>query len=221
MSVAIVVLSRFNDIFQQFKASAEKHESDTRKVLVRDGNEIESPNGWLTIQGEEPFCFAVNANLGIQSAGGDDVLLVNDDVGFLQPHTSVQLSEIAHADASIGILSPQIVGAAMNLLQNDGYRLSPDPQLSTCAVAFVCIYIKRSTLHRVGLLDERFKNASFEDNDYFMRVKKVGLETAVTSQVTVRHGFGAGQGTTSIKRRYGGYAKISPGNRKIFVEKWS
>jgi GT2 family glycosyltransferase len=37
------------------------------------------------IDGAQPFCYARNANLGISSAGGDDVILCNDDARLITP----------------------------------------------------------------------------------------------------------------------------------------
>src|ERR1700731_4167905 len=75
----IIFPSKHNDIFEACKNSIDKYAPKEKKILVRDGNAMPSPDHWITVQGPaSPFVYSRNINLGIKQSTGD-VLLTNDD----------------------------------------------------------------------------------------------------------------------------------------------
>ena len=194
-SCTIVTLTGYEEIFRQFQTSVEKNEQIARKIVVTSGGlKLDNVRHWAVLKGIEPFSFTRNANLGIAAAGTADVLLVNDDVQFLQPNTVSTLQRIAYEREDVGILSPQVEGQVAGIIQRRTTHLI-DLTFSATWLAFVCIYLKRSVLDRVGLLDERFFGYGQDDVDYCLRVRQAGLGLAVTPEVVVKHGFGSYQGT--------------------------
>ena len=55
-------------------------------------------------------------------------------------------------------------------------------------VCFVCVYIPRTTIERVGLLDERYVDYGSEDDDYCLSVRKAGLKIGIHDGCYVEHG---------------------------------
>ena len=89
--VAIVTLTKFPDVFAQLDVSIDKYEPSWKhRIAVVDNDDpyISVPYQgmwWTFLAGKKPFSFARNWNIGLRAAPKDcDVLLVNDDVQFLQ-----------------------------------------------------------------------------------------------------------------------------------------
>lgn len=185
--VAIVTLTRYPDIFEHLAESVRLREGGYENIVVTSGGAtINNPN-WRAVEGPDPFVYARNANLGITAAGRKDVVLVNDDVQFLTPGTIATLSAIASANPQIGILSPQVFGGVGNRLQRvgEGPGGTFDSHIHLC---FVCVYIPRATIDKVGLLDERFVAYGGDDVDYCWRTQDAGLSLTIVPSVRVRHG---------------------------------
>jgi GT2 family glycosyltransferase/glycosyltransferase involved in cell wall biosynthesis len=148
--------------------------------------------GAEVIQGEEQLGFARNANRGLRIAEGDVVLLNNDIVahrGWLET-----LQQAAYASDEVGMAAPKLLypdgriqsaGSHRNLGAPEWfdhrYRFQeatygpanvPGPVLAATGAA---LYVKRSTIERIGVLDDDFEMA-FEDADWCLRCWQEGLE---------------------------------------------
>lgn len=176
---------------------------DVTEVGGRPHREHVMPAPWTVLDGEEPFVFARNANLGMRAAAPADVLLVNDDVQFTRPNTLRDLGDIARQHPDVGILSPQFLGQVGNGLQSTRTGLCKRLTYSRERLAFTCVLIRREVLERVGYLDERFTGYGSEDDDYCWRVQRAGYKLGVTPEVIVRHGFGHLNATASYARTHG------------------
>jgi glycosyltransferase involved in cell wall biosynthesis len=163
-------------------------------------------------RGVKPFIFARNVNLGIRSAGDDDVILLNDDALLETPGGFTAMQRAAEEHPEYGVIS-----ATTNLAGNPDQRprgVGLRDAGAKC-VAFVCVLIPRRTIERVGLLDERFIAYGWEDNDYCRRVREAGLKVGIFDGCYVDHG--------SLKSTFRGDPRaagdIHPGAR-IYQEKW-
>ena len=58
---------------------------------------------------------------------------------------------------------------------------------STDFVGFFCALLKREVVDAVGLLDERFFPGGYEDNDYCIRARQIGIEPSVARHVYLHH----------------------------------
>lgn len=198
-----------------------QEEDENRIIAVDDG--IDMPeHQWgdiLRVPGEKPFIFARNVNLGIRAAGNDDVFLVNDDALLQTPNGLSKIAELAVDHPEFGLIS----ASCNNVGNTRQYQrvcpcchrpedtLREDPRM----VCFVCVFIPRSTIEKVGLLDERFVGYGFDDDDYCLRVRRAGLKIGIYDGCYVDHG--------SLKSSFRGGAKAQIDlnqNRKIFEEKW-
>ena len=187
-----------------------------RIILVDDGVDLAAMrnllDGGVIVPGIKPFIFARNCNLGIQAAGTDDVLLLNDDALLQTPGGFSALARTAGAHPDYGVIS-----AAVSLTGNSNQRLRPGMALrhERRMVCFVAVYLPRSVINRVGMLDERYVGYGCDDDDYCVSVRAAGLKIGIYDGCVVDHG--------SLKSTFRGNPK-RPGsfqkNLQIFKEKW-
>ena len=169
----------------------------------------DEPVDWQ--MGVKPFVFARNINIGIRAAAASDVVLLNDDAMLKTPHGFTAMQRMAAAHPEYGLIA-----ATCN---NVGNR-SQWPQARTGVrdeprmVCFVCVFIPRSTLETVGLLDERFVGYGCDDDDYCLRVRKAGLKIGIFDDCFVDHST-----LTSTFRGRVLAGNYQP-NLKVFAEKW-
>jgi hypothetical protein len=211
---AIVVPSKFPDVFADCLSSLNRFASEEDKILVRDGKDIAPPDGWLTIEGVKPFVYGRNVNLGIAQATGD-VLLCNDDVRFTRPGTVAALQAILDQYPEIGVVSPRIDGMVGNYLQNDVTR---PVEYTNTRLAFVCVLVRRSMIDKIGPLDERFTGYGWEDDDFCRRVLDAGYRLAVTADTVVTHGHGNLKCSASFRRMP---TEVWGDNGALYKQKWS
>jgi len=132
------------------------HQPGCPVIVVNDGmattpkhklvREQRSPGKWL--DGEKPFIFARNVNLGIKLAKGD-IVIFNDDALLSSVNGFWTLMSAARTNPEYGLIAAtcNVVG---NINQHpQGIGLRQEPRM----VCFVCVYIPRTTIERVGLLD--------------------------------------------------------------------
>jgi GT2 family glycosyltransferase len=175
---------------------------------ARDGFKI--PVTW--VDGVKPFVFARNVNLGIVAAGDADVILMNDDA-ILTTELGFSLWYDAMQNRRDTVCSAAIVGTVCNPRQiaQSTHTFRPEPK----HLAFVCVYLPRSVIDRVGLLDERFTAYGFEDLDYCRRALLAGCQLATWDGCVVDHA-----GTTSTFRTAPDWpARLEEGRRQ-FRAKW-
>ncbi len=166
--------------------------------------------GYL-VDGVKPFVFARNVNLGIQAAGTDDVLILNDDALLRTPHGFTALSEAADSHREFGVIAATCNNVGNKAQWPKGIGLREDARM----VCFVCVYIPRATIDRVGLLDEEFIGYGFEDDSYCKRVRMAGLKIGIHDECYVDHG--------SLKSTFRGNPRTPANlstNAAIYRKKW-
>lgn len=136
------------------------------------------------VEGVKPFVYARNCNIGIRAAGEDDVILLNDDALLQTPGGFTAMQEAARDNPQFGL-----IGAVTNIVGNtnqmpQGIGLREEPRM----VCFVCVFIPRGTIERVGLLDEEFIGYGFDDDSYCLRVRRAGLKIGIYDGCFVDHG---------------------------------
>jgi GT2 family glycosyltransferase len=161
------------------------------------------------VQGCKPFVFARNINLGIDAAGRDDVILLNDDARLCTPRGLTRL----HGVASGGLLSAGIRGVVGNPRQRVGSApaLRSEPE----TLAFICVLLPRRLIDTIGPLDERFVDYGFEDNDYCRRARAAGFPLLIFDGCVVEHGT-----APSSFRSAPDHAARLAANRRRYEAKW-
>lgn len=222
MSFAVVIPSK--TIWNLTRCVAAVHDCEYNAlpipvIVIDDGVDWTPPRPFYerafidVLEGEKPFIFARNVNLGIREAFKDSacrgVVLLNDDALLTQAGGFSLLAGTCDAHPEIGV-----IGCTTNL----GHSCQKPKGVGLRIVdhfAFVAVYIPRRTIETVGYLDERFTAYGYEDNDYTIRVRQAGLQCAVHDGCYVDHG--------SLRSTFRGDpktpAQLSEG-RKIFLEKW-
>lgn len=198
-NVTVVVLARYQDIFEGFKRGINEFEPSVRKILVKDGDNIFPGIGmenWTVIQAPAPFNFSRNVNLGWAAAGDDDVLHCGDDVRFSSP-VIAKLQEVAYSDPTIAVSVPELGGQ------------SP----------FAIGLFKREMLNQVGWMDEEYTGYGVDDNDFCHRFGLAGWRTQPTTEVKVEHSAAS----TYYRRQAEGAVNMGESceqNWKRFNQKW-
>jgi len=216
MKPTIVVVNRYQDIFDRFTDSVRKFEPDLPVILVADGHDRRY-DGVQTIRiDSDDFSFAVCANVGIRECDGD-VLLCNDDIMLTEPGCLSRLHERAVSLDGIGIASPLIKGAVgcnyQSWYQRDRFFPPGSRDLKPVSrVCFVCVWLSRKMINRIGALNpyvEMSTGYGFEDIEYCQRAAAFGWSIVVYPGSYVIHANGRyheerGQSySLSYARRYG------------------
>lgn len=212
MAFSVVILSRSAINLWSCVAAVDGSEvSPVRIIHVDDGVQYPMP-GIDRIEGEKPFIFARNANIGIRAAGMDDVILLNDDAIL---HTKCGFSLLATAAGDhpeYGLIASTCNNVGnRNQLPRPGAGLRDEPRM----VCFICVYIPRSTIEAVGYLDERFAGYGCEDDDYSLRVRNAGLKLGIHDGCFVDH--------STLHSSYRGPAGAGGDyrpNLELFKRKW-
>lgn len=136
---------------------------------------------------------------------------MNDDTRLLTKNGFNLLRD--SITSAYGIISPGITAAVGN--EEQIYRpFKPGlRKTSHQTLVFVCVYIPRRTLDVVGLMDPRFVNYGYCDDDMCARVRREGLMLGVFDGCVVEHGV------LPSEYRSGRDQDLEP-NRKLFIEKW-
>jgi GT2 family glycosyltransferase len=233
MSYSIVILSKSRSNLAACLEALTKCEPLARVITVDDFEEpltpydsLSYPAGgiinWQLVKGEKPFIFARNANIGIRAAGADDVILLNDDAILQTPGGFDLMEKAAHSAEGVryGVISAFILGGAAAPDQiADRLKLAEftPAALWRCKhhmLAFICVYIRREVLEAVGELDERYIGYGYDDDDYCLRIRRLGLQLGVCGCL-VEHGSlpstfrGRGVATVTLEQNY-----------RIFCDKW-
>lgn len=156
-------------------------------IVVDDGAKADAPEEFPVtwVQGSKPFVFAKNINIGIAKTTGA-VILMNDDTRLKTKSGFSNLASKAQASPEFGVISATVKGEVGNPQQHQwkGSRLRE----SAGSLAFVCIYVSRQAITKVGILDERFTAYGGDDMDYCARTQKNGLKLGIFDGCLVSHG---------------------------------
>ena len=157
--------------------------------------------------------FVKPCNEMIRRSDNSDVVLLNNDTIIHNGWLS-ELSKLAYSSQDIGVVGSKVLnengslqefgsiiyedGSGLNVGKNDDASSLSYAQNTRAAYVSGCsMYIKRSTINSVGLFDEIFSPAYFEDSDYCYRVWQQGLEVWVSSRSIVTHKEGGTAGKDS------------------------
>lgn len=150
------------------------------------------------LRNETNLGFTKAANQGVMSCD-TDVVIMNNDTTVIQGDWLAKLQETAYSSADIGIVGCRIANQNGEIIH---YAGAVDENLKgrnlTCGAGehagvedvqyatFACVYIKRATIDKIGLLDEGYF-AYYEDTDYCFRARAAGLRVVVDGRVVVLH----------------------------------
>jgi GT2 family glycosyltransferase/glycosyltransferase involved in cell wall biosynthesis len=180
--------------------------------------------------------FTRTCNRGIKLAKRDDVVLLNSDT-LVPARWLENLMMAAYSAPNIASATPLSDNAGAFSAPERNQRNLPPPGLSVSEVSRLvahtalamypevptghgfCMYLRRSALNAVGLLDEAaFPRGYGEENDLSMRALRIGLRHVVDSRTYVQHrqsaSFGEAkgvllaQGRAVLDTRYPEYTQL-------------
>ena len=174
--------------------------------------------------------FAGNANRALRAARpGDDVVLLNSDVMAL-PGWLESLQHAAYGAADVGIVGPKLLypdrtiqsaGSHRNLGAPEWfdhrYRFKPTDHgpanlgVPCIAMTGACMYVKRSLIEEIGLLDERYPMA-YEDVDWCLRAWEAGFRVMYHPPAALFHLESKTRGTDQGERELE--------SQRLFWERW-
>jgi GT2 family glycosyltransferase len=141
--------------------------------------------------------YAHNVNIGLRLASGEYIAVVNNDCRLSD-------GDVYNLCVPNAVTSPLVIGER----QGFGESLEPGALHGSFWVA------PRAVLDRVGLLDERYEHAYWEDDDFLARLRQAGIPTRQVDSVRVKH-IG---GLTTVK--ISEHRKWLELNARRFAQKW-
>jgi len=220
MSVALSVIILSHDQFDETTGPClaslveEARRGEVEVLVVDNGSGAETRARLRELQARQPAIrvlesprnlgFAGGNNFGLGEAQGEILLLLNSDTrvppGMLG---RVAATFAASPDAALvgavtnaagteqrifveGRAPEAIMAEGLRFAEAGGGRLLPSMRLDFC-----CVAIRRAAQRRIGELDEGFGLGYYEDFDYCLRARALGLDLAVAEGIFVYHRGGA------------------------------
>jgi GT2 family glycosyltransferase len=173
--------------------------------------------------------FAAACNQGLSLAGGEHLVLLNNDT-MVPPGWLSRL--IAHLrNPEVGLVGPVTnrIGNEAEVetdYRNWGEFLDFAAQraaqfagdwIELRSPAMFCLALRRETFVRLGGLDERYEVGLLEDDDYADRARAAGYQLRCVEDVVVHH---FGEASFGHLVADGEYARILHANQARYAEKW-
>jgi GT2 family glycosyltransferase len=205
------------------------------EMIVVDNHSTDGTVEWLCEQDDirvianpENRGFPAGCNQGIGIAGGDNVLLLNNDT-VVTPNWLGNLVKCLYSSDRTGAVGPLTNYAGY--FQSVPVHYKTLPEMYAFANTFnvsnplrweerikligFCMLIRRSVVDEVGLLDERFSPGHFEDDDYSLRIRRAGYRLMLCRDTFVHH-----YGSVSFRDNRRDQVIVSEVNARKFEEKW-
>lgn len=210
--------------------------NDDCEIIIIDNNSTDGTVEWIKEQegikyilNEENKGFPAGCNQGIEIANKDnDIFLLNNDT-VIMPNSIFNLRMGLYSSEKVGA-----TGAVSNSVsyyqqiseQYDDFETYMNYSLRNnisdeafyeerVKLVGFAMLIKRETLNKVGLLDERFTPGNFEDDDISFRIIKEGYKLLLCKDSYIHH-----FGSVSFKEDSKKYTKLLETNSRKFKEKW-
>jgi GT2 family glycosyltransferase len=165
--------------------------------------------------------FAAATNQGIQAAGGDYVLLLNNDT-VVTPGWLDRMLAVFDKYPDVGLVGPvsnyasgvQYANGEMMSLSDRAKQYSGQSKECSRLIGF-CLLARRVVFDRIGLLDEQFGLGNFDDDDFCLRARLGGFKARVALDSFVYHA-----GHATFRSNGFDYGAILDHNWRLFKEKW-
>lgn len=222
MDLSVIIPSKTESNLVACVSAVRKNEPGIRIIVVDDFPAGKRPRvaGVEWREGIHPFVFARNINLGIAGCDGD-VVLLNDDAILETPGGFRMMQRTLAEKPGYGLLAADYKPHRLQRPIEDAPRMVP----------FICALIPRRTIDRLkelekgietspGLLDERFVEYGYEDNDYCLRVMTRGrMKVGTFAGCRVYHPIY----NSKLKSTFRAVSNRPPGLKlahDIFCKKW-
>jgi GT2 family glycosyltransferase len=214
-------------------------ECDFEAIIVDNGSDDGTPT-YLTKLAERDarvrvllngrnFGFAAACNQGLGLAGGEHLVLLNNDTMVPPGWLSRLLPHLRNP--GVGLVGPVTNRIGNEAEVETGYRTWGEflqfasqraerhagEWLELRSPAMFCLAMRRHTYLQLGPLDERYEVGLLEDDDYAERARQAGYQLRCVEDVAVHH---FGEATFGKLVPDGEYARILRANQQRYAEKW-
>ena len=205
LSVITLTLNKL-DYTKNFIESLNKYTKDFELIIVDNGSTdgtveyIKCIPEIKLIQNSENLGFSKGNNQGIEVAKGEYIGFLNNDI-LLYPNWFEACEKVFECE-NAGFVSPRHINPHYDNTNPDKYikyfqafHYDKPYEKSFDECVFSCVITKREVLDEIGVFDEKFFPAFFEDNDLKYRAIEAGYGIYVTNEAGFYH-FGS---VTSVK----------------------
>lgn len=218
---------------------AHSGEQDFELIVVDNGSQDGTPDYLAKLAGRDArlrillngrnLGFAPACNLGLGIAGGEHLVLLNNDTMVAPGWLGGLLRHLENP--GVGLVGPVTnrIGTEAEIpteyrtwgefLEAAGRRAAEHQGewLEVRTPAMFCLAMRRQTYLRLGPLDERYEVGLLEDDDYADRARQAGYQQRCVEDVLVHH-----FGEASFGRLVPGgeYTRILRANQQRYAEKW-
>jgi len=220
---------------RQCLQSLREHTPQEIELIVVDNGSMDgtveflhSQAGVRVIANRSNRGYAAGCNQGLAVAGGDFLVLLNNDTIVTADWLAGLLFHVRQ-DKSVGLAGPlanSVAGsqrvpvefsslAQLNFFARQLRRLNFGRRRETGFISGMCMLVRREVVERIGGLDERFGYGSFEDDDFCVRAALAGYKLCIAQDVFIYHYGGrtfAGEGLD--------YPALLSRNWALYKEKW-
>ena len=207
MKLSIITLT-YNklDYTKKYIESLYKYTQDFELIIVDNGSTdgtveyLKSLPDIKLILNEENKGFSAGNNQGIKIAEGEYIGFLNNDI-LLYPDWFEACKKVFDNE-NAGFVSPRHINPHydntnpnkyIKYFQSLSFNCAYEKSFDECV--FSCVITKREVLDKIGVFDENFFPAFFEDNDLKYRSVEAGYGIFVTNEAGFYH-FGS---VTSVK----------------------
>src|SRR6185312_6236436 len=240
--VSVVVVTYNNlDLTKVFLDSLDRYSDyPNLEVIVVDNASVDGTpaylRAWVETGGNRHVIlnpdnrgFAAANNQGLAAAGGDYLVMLNNDTHVTPGWVATLVQHMQQSEA-LGMLGPvtnnignearidihyedmeQMLRVAADYTARHAGQLTP---LHTAA--FFCVMMPRRVYEKVGDLDETFGIGMFEDDDYCRRVQQAGWQIACADDVFIHHHLSASFKKIRQEKRQAMFEQ----NKAIYEAKW-
>ncbi|MFK7694073.1 glycosyltransferase family 2 protein [Paenibacillus sp. HJGM_3] len=174
--------------------------------------------------------FAGAINQGLMMAKGTTILLLNNDTVVTRSWLG-NLLAVLNSSPKIGLVGPvtNYIGNDVQLIPTryrtmeemqafagEYNRTDPSKWTITGRLTGFCVLMRRETFRRVGYLDEGFEVGNFEDDDFGLRVRLLGLDLVVAKDTFIHH-----YGSVSMRTLGSQLKEVNGRNSAFYANKWA
>jgi len=157
-------------------------------------------------------------NQGVQSAGGDWIVLLNNDIILTEGWWQGLID--AAERWNLDIVSPGIREGELNYNLADysrNYIAAMSGVIRRGSAHAICFMARRAVFDTIGQFDENFRIGQFEDTDFFRRAHLAGFRLGRVGTSFLHH-FGSVTQNTMQKKKTGNSYAVE--NKAYFIRKW-